>query len=278
MPIGGDAYMLNCRARVVWLCLLLGVYWDAPTASLAQAVPGLDEQRTLAERGDADAQFTLGAMYSRGQGGVVQDAATATHWFRLAADQGHEQAQLTLGVHYLTGDGVPQDPTEAVRLFRLAGEQGNVFAQNNLGVVYQGVPEPFRTEKDVPIDHAESVRWFRRAADQGHAVSAMNLAVKYRRGDGIAQDYTQAFVWFLRSAELGDVNARREVGGMYAAGQGVAQNDIEAYMWLDLAVLQASGEDREMLLIDREAVAERMTGEQIAEAQRRVNVWTPSSR
>ncbi|SVE54803.1 uncharacterized protein METZ01_LOCUS507657, partial [marine metagenome] len=37
-------------------------------------------------------------------------------------------------------------------------------------------------------------------------------------------------------------------------------------------------EDREMLLIDREAVAERMTGEQIAEAQRRVNVWTPSSR
>ena len=270
--------MLDYRAHVVLLCLVFGVCWGAPAASLAQAVPGLDEQRTLAERGDADAQFTLGAMYSRGQGGVVQDAATATHWFRLAADQGHEQAQLTLGVHYLTGDGGPQNPTEAVRLFRLAGEQGNVFAQNNLGVVYQGVPEPFRTDKDVPVDHAESVRWFRRAADQGHAVSAMNLAVKYRRGDGVAQDYTQAFAWFRRAAELGDVNARREVGGMYAAGQGVPQNDIEAYMWLDLAVLQAFGENREMLLIDREAVAERMTAEQIAEAQRRVNVWTPSTR
>ena len=116
------------------------------------------------------------------------------------------------------------------------------------------------------------------AADQGLAEAQFSLGGMYANGHGVAQDYTQAFGWFRRAAALGDVNARREVGGMYAAGQGVPQNDIEAYMWLDLAVLQAFGEDREILLIDREAVAERMTAQQIAEAQRRVNAWTPSSR
>ena len=71
------------------------------------------------------------------RGGGLQDDAEAVRWYRLAADQGHADAQTNLGILYATGRGVPQDETEeAVRLFRLASEQGDADAQLNLGVMY----------------------------------------------------------------------------------------------------------------------------------------------
>ena len=47
-------------------------------------------------------------MYSHGQG-VPQDYIEAAKWYRLAAEQGHADAQHNLGVLYLQGQGVPQD-------------------------------------------------------------------------------------------------------------------------------------------------------------------------
>ena len=44
--------------------------------------------------------------------------------YRLAADQGHAEAQFNLGVMYVKGTGVPQDYTEAARLLKLAAAQG----------------------------------------------------------------------------------------------------------------------------------------------------------
>ena len=51
-------------------------------------------------------------MYDTGQG-VPQDYAEAVRWTRLAADQGHAEAQNNLGVMYGTGAGVPQDYVQA---------------------------------------------------------------------------------------------------------------------------------------------------------------------
>ena len=72
----------------------------APLLVSAPAVPGAEpdagkvqEVRALAERGDADAQRWLGAMYYQGEG-VQQDYEKAAHWFRKAAEQGHARSQL----------------------------------------------------------------------------------------------------------------------------------------------------------------------------------------
>ena len=96
----------------------------------------LQEWRPLAERGESDAQYNLGLMYSNGQG-VLQDDAEAVRWYRLSAEQGFAPAQFNLGVRYNNGQGVPQDDTEAVKWWRLAAEQGNASAQNNLAVKYE---------------------------------------------------------------------------------------------------------------------------------------------
>jgi len=66
------------------------------------------EFKSLADRGNADAQFALGKMYFYGQG-VPQDYAQAVNWFRKAADQGDAHAQNGLGAMYELGKGVPED-------------------------------------------------------------------------------------------------------------------------------------------------------------------------
>src|SRR3990167_7502660 len=43
--------------------------------------------QSLAEQGDSEAQFTLAALYNRGDGGVAKDMIEAVHWYRKAAER-----------------------------------------------------------------------------------------------------------------------------------------------------------------------------------------------
>lgn len=70
----------------------------------------------LAEKGQVDAQFNLGAMYYSGDG-VKQDYVEASKWFRKAAEQGDKKAQHYLGLMYLNGEGVKQSESEAHKWF-----------------------------------------------------------------------------------------------------------------------------------------------------------------
>jgi uncharacterized protein len=76
--------------------------------------------RPLAEQGNADAQFWLGAMYEHGQG-VAHDYREARHWVQLAAAQGNAMVQAFLGIAYGEGRGVMQDYQEALKWTRLFG-------------------------------------------------------------------------------------------------------------------------------------------------------------
>ena len=70
-------------------------------------------------------------MYANGEG-VPEDDKEAVKWYRLAAEQGHAQAQYNLGLMYANGEGVPEDDKEAVKWYRLAAEQGHAQAQSTL--------------------------------------------------------------------------------------------------------------------------------------------------
>jgi TPR repeat protein len=49
----------------------------------------------------------------------------ATEWYRKAAEQGHNGAQLHLGIRYSNGDGIHMDyKVEAVKWFKLSSEGG----------------------------------------------------------------------------------------------------------------------------------------------------------
>ncbi len=84
----------------------------------------LREWRPLAEQGHANAQGSLGFMYDKGRG-VPQDYAEAVKWYRKSAEQGFAHFQANLGYMYGTGRGVPQDYVLAYMWFSLAAAKGN---------------------------------------------------------------------------------------------------------------------------------------------------------
>lgn len=183
--------------------------------------------RSLAEQGSVKAQIMLGSMYDIGLG-VSQDYLEAAKWYLLAAKQGDAKAQYKLGTMYDIGLGVPQDYKEALKWWRLAAEQGDAFAQLNLGAKYDH-------GKLVPQDFKEAVKWYRLAAEQGNAFAQEKLAWKYILGNGVPQDDVLAHMWL-------DISASNDStpGGKIAAHQRVQQRD---------------------------AIARRMTAEQIAKAR-----------
>ena len=79
---------------------------------------------TVANQNFAEAQFSLGAVYTSGEG-VPRNYAEALKWYRLAADQAFAEAQFNLGLMYAQGNGVvPPDNVLAHMWLNLSAAQG----------------------------------------------------------------------------------------------------------------------------------------------------------
>ncbi len=71
------------------------------------------------------------------------------------------------------------------------------------------------------------------------------------------------------AAEEGDGRAMLALGRRHAEGVGVLQDYVEAHLWLNLAASRGEAEAP----AERDALAEKMSEEQVAEAQARAAVW-----
>jgi TPR repeat protein len=96
-------------------------------------------------------------------------------------------------------------------------------------------------------------------------------------GIGVKPDLAEAARWYRKAADQGDATAQYNLGVMYGTGQGVTQDYGKAYMWLDLAASRSTGDDQKQYADARTLTAQKMTSEQIAEAQRRAREWKPRS-
>ena len=119
--------------------------------------------------------------------------------------------------------------------------------------------------KDAVQDYAETVRSFRLAAAEGLADAQYNLGLIYANGKGVLQDYAEAVRWYRMAAAQGDARAQYNLGLMYASGRGVVQDYVRAQMWLNIAA--ESGASKKTVE-NLDIFAEKMTSQQIAEAQR----------
>lgn len=81
---------------------------------------GRDRLQEAAEAGDPEACFQLGMAYRSGTPQLPRDDASATAWFRRAAEAGHAEAIQALIQAYLGGHGVLRDPREAARWAEVA--------------------------------------------------------------------------------------------------------------------------------------------------------------
>jgi cell division septation protein DedD len=142
------------------------------------------EWRPLADRGDADAQFNLGQAYKLGRG-VTANPGIAQSWYEKAARQGHEQAQVNVGLLLYNG-GRRQ---EAMPWIRKAADLGDPRAQYILGT------ELFNGDL-VAKDWVRAYALMLKAADGGVPPAAENLkamerfvpADQRRQGAALAQN------------------------------------------------------------------------------------------
>ena len=112
-------------------------------------------------------------------------------------------------------------------------------------------------------------------AEQGNADAQYSLGLAYHEGEGVPQDHAEAVKWYRLAADQGEAKAQANLGLMYAIGEGVPQDYVLAHKWINLAASRLTGEEREKRVKARDSVAEKMTPEQIAEAQRLAREWKP---
>ena len=98
----------------------------------------------------------------------------------------------------------------------------------------------------------------------------------YAEGRGVTKDDTESARWFQLAAEQGDAEAQGGLGLAYAAGRGVSQDFVASHMWISLALSQLNGVTRNGALRFRDSIAAGMTADQIADAQRLAQAWTPT--
>ena len=217
--------------RILTLALMLA---GLLSAHVLFAADDQAELRAKAGKGDADAQFTLGVKYEKGEG-VAKDSVEAVKWFLKAADQGLVRSQLTLGLLYACGYDVKKDSAEAVKWYRKAAEQGDADAQYFLGLTYA-------TGEGVPKDSTEAVKWYRKAAEQGDASAQSDLGFMYRYGEGVPKDSTEAVKWYRKAAVQGNAAVQSSLGFMYATGEGVTKDSAEAVKWYRKAAEQGNAD------------------------------------
>lgn len=156
--------------------------------------------RTLAQRGNADAQALYGQVLLDGNG-VARDAAAAFGWFNRAAAQGHLMALNMVGRCYDLGWGVAVDKVRAADCYRVAARRGLDCAMYNYATLLalgQGVAE----------DKQAALAWFEKAAKTGPSLIAAKatnfLGSFHEDGWVVARDLSRAARFYRRAAQGGD--------------------------------------------------------------------------
>jgi len=202
--------------------------------------------------GDAASQFKLGARLDEQKS--YNDAAK---WYRLAAEQGHREAQFNFACMLSKGLGIETDALKAAEWCRKAAEQGLVEAQFNLG-------NYFEEGKGVTQFKGEAAKWYRLAADQGYAPAQFKIGDFLLRGIGTKMDEKESVRFLTPAAQQGHVEAQYALGFMMARGRGTGKNLVRAYVWLNLASAKRHlGAQQE-----KARLAKEMLAADVAKAQR----------
>lgn len=161
------------RSRVGVLVLLVFLLLQG-SGSAGQLLLPVDELRTLANEGDAQAQFSLGVVYENGEG-VNRSLGEARKWYCKAAVQGQVEAWHSLGWMYVNGRGVPHNDSIARYWLEKAAKSGDAQAQQILGMIGGE-----KTTRD-GCSHVATLAWVDRRCQTSDCRAIVRLVEKLSR-------------------------------------------------------------------------------------------------
>ena len=202
----------------------------------------LRDLKKRAKKGDRNAQCDLAMEYWTGTGlldellddlYIMDDekydkleqkrSKKAFKWFKLAAEQGHVEAQHTVGEMYENGDGVEQSYKEAFKWYLLSAEQGYSYAMLSLGCMYYKLQLASSLKKhSLPVfggraeDDLEgvplldnAVKWLRLAAEKGNEIAIYRLCHMHKKR-GIP-DRNEAVEWARKGCAVIDDRLKEDL-------------------------------------------------------------------
>jgi len=124
-------------------------------------------------------------------------------------------------------------------------------------------------------DYLRAVATLTPLALRGSVEAQAMLGYMYENGYGAPQAYDAAADLYTQAAIAGNPFAQAMLGLMYDKGHGVPLDVVLAYKWMNLAAGHASRRQRDYYLRLRNAIASKMSPDQIAEGQLLALNWAP---
>jgi len=124
-------------------------------------------------------------------------------------------------------------------------------------------------------DYPRAVATLTPLALRGNVEAQAMLGYLYENGFGAPQAYDAAADLYTQAAIAGNPFAQAMLGLMYDKGHGVPLDVVIAYKWMNLAAGRASRRQRDYYLRLRNAIASKMSPNQIAEGQQLAMSWAP---
>lgn len=197
-----------------------------------------------ANKGERSAQYRLGLIYDKSDevgnikahithGGWVHyeekekyfpflyNKKETMKWFRMAAEQGHTEAQYKLGQLLSYEKGHEE---EGFKWILKAAENGLRSAQYSTA-------ESYEDGKGIARNYSEALKWYKKCADQNDSFSMYEVGRYYEKGIGTEKNVYEAFKWYKKAAEKNDNAGKSALARCYEHGIGVTRNIEEAVKW-----------------------------------------------
>lgn len=222
---------------------------------------GLYWARKLAEAGDADSQYLLGYLYlgldSISDIQVMPNDILGARYMRMAAEQGHIDAEFFYANCLEFGKGTIRNEKLAFDFYLRSADHGNAVAQFRIGVA-------FAFEDKQKKDYKKGFFYTEKSALQGYGLAQYNLGLMYHLAEGIEKNLDEAIYWYTKAiehnvdaarnnlalameekngnsdetlfllrkgADSGDEIAQYNLANRYAQGDGVTQSMEMAMNW-----------------------------------------------
>ena len=182
----GRVPQFGCSKLIALACCLVAAL--AVPEALAQEGDEFAIATRLANAGQAAGYYRLGRVYELGQE-VEKDLFEAARKYQIAAEQGHVEAQYSLGL--ILSGAVPDSPHNAGKSFNWfhkAADQDHPMAAYFVAMCFESGNG---TQKSSEL----AFEWYRRAAMGGNGAAMNALARMYATGAGIRVNLPNAYAW-----------------------------------------------------------------------------------
>lgn len=225
----------------------------------------------LAQRGDARAEFLIGAMSDNGMGPAQLNPAEAVRWYVTAAEKNNPDAQYALANAYASGrGGLPVDAKKSIDWLQKAASNGNMNAMFAMaGLLDSGAG-------GVQQNPGEATEWVKRAALAGSVNAIYLYAARVEQGVGVPANEKDALAWYRQAAMRGHPAAQLRLGMMVGNGENaVSTQNVESYMWLTLASQRGQGPVKTAAAVALRALQTNMLPSDITAAATLARGWQP---